>query len=85
MQVTLVLTESDYSLKMWPHKFKVAYSVALHGEPLGGAAARKREGAARMACSGGTAAYRQAQLQQQQQGSATAPSIQQCHAVPATQ
>ena len=30
-QVTLLLEDSEYSRAMWPHKFKVAYSVALHG------------------------------------------------------
>lgn len=33
-EVTLVLTDSEYSRKMWPYKFKVAYSIALHGELL---------------------------------------------------
>ena len=33
-EVQLVLTESDYTLKMWPHAFKVVYSIALHGELL---------------------------------------------------
>lgn len=32
--VELVLTESDYTLKMWPYKFKAVYTVALHGEEL---------------------------------------------------
>jgi len=32
--VELVLSESDYTLKMWPHKFKVVYNVSLHGEVL---------------------------------------------------
>lgn len=29
-----VLTESDYTLKMWPHKFKAVYTVSLHGQQL---------------------------------------------------
>jgi len=33
-EVELVLTESDYTLKMWPHKFKAVYAVTLHGETL---------------------------------------------------
>ncbi|PSC73327.1 glucose-6-phosphate 1-epimerase [Micractinium conductrix] len=33
-EVTLLLEDSEYSRAMWPHKFKVAYSVALHGELL---------------------------------------------------
>jgi len=33
-EVELVLTESDYTLKMWPHKFKVVYTITLHGETL---------------------------------------------------
>lgn len=33
-QVTLVLTDNDYTRGMWPHAFKVAYSVALHGASL---------------------------------------------------
>lgn len=32
--VELVLTENDYTLKMWPHKFKAVYTVMLHGEQL---------------------------------------------------
>ncbi|KAG2434053.1 hypothetical protein HXX76_007781 [Chlamydomonas incerta] len=32
--VEVVLTESDYTLKMWPHKFKAVYTVSLHGEQL---------------------------------------------------
>eukprot|EP00199_Chlamydomonas_sp_CCMP681_P002616 CAMPEP_0119104222 /NCGR_PEP_ID=MMETSP1180-20130426/2482_1 /TAXON_ID=3052 ORGANISM="Chlamydomonas cf sp, Strain CCMP681" /NCGR_SAMPLE_ID=MMETSP1180 /ASSEMBLY_ACC=CAM_ASM_000741 /LENGTH=333 /DNA_ID=CAMNT_0007088911 /DNA_START=29 /DNA_END=1030 /DNA_ORIENTATION=- len=32
--VELVLSESDYTLKMWPHKFNIVYTVALHGEQL---------------------------------------------------
>lgn len=27
--VEVVLTESDYTLKMWPHKFKAVYTVSL--------------------------------------------------------
>ena len=33
-EVQLVLEDSDYTRAMWPHAFKVAYSVALHGELL---------------------------------------------------
>ncbi|KIZ00487.1 Putative apospory-associated protein C [Monoraphidium neglectum] len=33
-EVELVLTENDYTLKMWPHKFKAVYTVTLHGEQL---------------------------------------------------
>lgn len=33
-EVQLVLTDNDYTRGMWPHSFKVAYSVALHGEIL---------------------------------------------------
>lgn len=33
-QVELVLTENDYTLAMWPHKFKAVYTVTLHGEQL---------------------------------------------------
>ncbi|KAI7846343.1 hypothetical protein COHA_000180 [Chlorella ohadii] len=33
-EVTLVLTENAYTKGMWPHSFRVAYSVALHGELL---------------------------------------------------
>lgn len=32
--MNLVLSESDYTLKMWPYKFKAVYSVSLHGEQL---------------------------------------------------
>ncbi|EFJ49540.1 hypothetical protein VOLCADRAFT_109718 [Volvox carteri f. nagariensis] len=32
--VEVVLTESEYTLKMWPYKFKAVYSVSLHGEQL---------------------------------------------------
>ncbi|KAG2501557.1 hypothetical protein HYH03_000064 [Edaphochlamys debaryana] len=32
--VEVVLTESDYTTKMWPHKFKAVYTVSLHGEQL---------------------------------------------------
>jgi Aldose 1-epimerase len=32
--VELVLTDSEYTRKMWPHKFKAVYSVHLHGENL---------------------------------------------------
>jgi glucose-6-phosphate 1-epimerase len=32
--VELVLQENEYTLKMWPHKFKAVYSVSLHGEQL---------------------------------------------------
>ncbi|KAF8070973.1 putative glucose-6-phosphate 1-epimerase [Scenedesmus sp. PABB004] len=33
-EVELVLTENDYTLAMWPHKFKAVYTVTLHGEQL---------------------------------------------------
>lgn len=33
-EVELVLTENDYTTKMWPHKFKAVFSVSLHGEQL---------------------------------------------------
>jgi Aldose 1-epimerase len=33
-EVELVLTENDYTLKMWPHKFKAVYTITLHGEQL---------------------------------------------------
>jgi glucose-6-phosphate 1-epimerase len=33
-QMELVLTDSEYTRKMWPHKFKAVYSVHLHGENL---------------------------------------------------
>jgi glucose-6-phosphate 1-epimerase len=33
-EVTLVLTENEYTKSMWPHSFRVVYSVALHGELL---------------------------------------------------
>ncbi|GAX79977.1 hypothetical protein CEUSTIGMA_g7416.t1 [Chlamydomonas eustigma] len=33
-RVELVLTENDYTLSMWPHKFKAVYTVCLHGEQL---------------------------------------------------
>ncbi|KAF6256742.1 galactose mutarotase-like domain-containing protein [Scenedesmus sp. NREL 46B-D3] len=33
-EVELVLSESDYTLSMWPHKFKAVYTVTLHGEQL---------------------------------------------------
>lgn len=33
-EVELVLSESDYTTKMWPHKFKVVYTITLHGEQL---------------------------------------------------
>eukprot|EP00878_Enallax_costatus_P001989 GHUV01002153.1.p1 GENE.GHUV01002153.1~~GHUV01002153.1.p1 ORF type:complete len:331 (+),score=115.11 GHUV01002153.1:115-1107(+) len=33
-EVELVLTENDYTLKMWPYKFKAVYSVTLHDEQL---------------------------------------------------
>lgn len=33
-EVVLVLTDSDYTRKMWPHAFKVVYSISLHGESL---------------------------------------------------
>ncbi|KAL4856677.1 putative glucose-6-phosphate 1-epimerase [Chlorella vulgaris] len=33
-EVTLVLRDNDYTRKMWPHAFEVAYSVSLHGELL---------------------------------------------------
>jgi len=32
--VELMLTENDYTLAMWPYKFKAVYSVTLHGEQL---------------------------------------------------
>lgn len=32
-QVSLVLTENDYTKSMWPHSFRVVYSVSLHGAP----------------------------------------------------
>jgi glucose-6-phosphate 1-epimerase len=32
--VELLLEPSDYTRAMWPHDFKVAYTVALHGETL---------------------------------------------------
>lgn len=32
--VELVLTESEYTLKMWPTKFKAVYTVSLHGDDL---------------------------------------------------
>lgn len=32
--VELVLMESEYTTKMWPHKFKAVYNVSLHGEQL---------------------------------------------------
>ena len=34
LQVELVLTDNEYTRKMWPHKFKAVYSVHLHGENL---------------------------------------------------
>jgi glucose-6-phosphate 1-epimerase len=33
-EVELVLTPNDYTRGMWPHDFKAAYSVSLHGETL---------------------------------------------------
>ncbi|KAK9810265.1 hypothetical protein WJX72_007647 [[Myrmecia] bisecta] len=33
-EVELVLTENDYTRKMWPYKFKAVYTVSLHGESL---------------------------------------------------
>lgn len=33
-EVELVLTENDYTRTMWPHSFKVAYTISLHGELL---------------------------------------------------
>jgi glucose-6-phosphate 1-epimerase len=33
-EVSLVLIDNDYTRKMWPHAFKVVYSVSLHGEAL---------------------------------------------------
>jgi glucose-6-phosphate 1-epimerase len=33
-EVQLILTDNDYTRGMWPHSFKVAYSIALHGEIL---------------------------------------------------
>ncbi|GLI68039.1 hypothetical protein VaNZ11_012362 [Volvox africanus] len=32
--VEVLLTESDYTMKMWPYKFKAVYTVSLHGEQL---------------------------------------------------
>ncbi|MEW5301481.1 MAG: hypothetical protein WDW36_004340 [Sanguina aurantia] len=32
--VEITLTENEYTTKMWPFKFKVVYSVSLHGESL---------------------------------------------------
>jgi len=32
--VELVLTESEYTTKMWPHKFKAVYTVTLQAEQL---------------------------------------------------
>ena len=29
-----MLTENDYTTAMWPHKFKAAFSVSLHGTQL---------------------------------------------------
>jgi D-hexose-6-phosphate mutarotase len=34
LQVELVLTDNEYTRKMWPYKFKAVYSVHLHGEDL---------------------------------------------------
>jgi glucose-6-phosphate 1-epimerase len=33
-EVELVLTENDYTMAMFPYKFKVAYTITLHGELL---------------------------------------------------
>lgn len=33
-EVQLVLTDNDYTRKMWPHAFKVVYSITLHGDLL---------------------------------------------------
>ncbi|CAG9462722.1 unnamed protein product [Pedinophyceae sp. YPF-701] len=33
-EVEFVLTESDFTLGMWPHPFKACYTVTLHGEIL---------------------------------------------------
>jgi glucose-6-phosphate 1-epimerase len=33
-EVQLVLTDNDYTRAMWPHAFKVVYSVTLHGDIL---------------------------------------------------
>eukprot|EP00208_Stichococcus_sp_RCC1054_P003283 CAMPEP_0206138546 /NCGR_PEP_ID=MMETSP1473-20131121/3398_1 /ASSEMBLY_ACC=CAM_ASM_001109 /TAXON_ID=1461547 /ORGANISM="Stichococcus sp, Strain RCC1054" /LENGTH=342 /DNA_ID=CAMNT_0053532011 /DNA_START=90 /DNA_END=1118 /DNA_ORIENTATION=- len=33
-QVEIMLTENDYTLAMWPHKFQAVFSVHLHGEEL---------------------------------------------------
>lgn len=33
-EVELVLSDNDYTRKMWPYKFKVVYTVTLHGEQL---------------------------------------------------
>lgn len=30
----LVLTDNEYTTKMWPYKFKVVYTITLHGEQL---------------------------------------------------
>ncbi|MCJ1422140.1 hypothetical protein MMC29_000019 [Sticta canariensis] len=33
-EVEIVLTDNDFTRSMWPHAFKAAYSVSLHGEAL---------------------------------------------------
>jgi glucose-6-phosphate 1-epimerase len=33
-EVQLVLTDNEYTRKMFPHAFKVVYSISLHGETL---------------------------------------------------
>eukprot|EP00887_Chlorella_sp_A99_P002215 scaffold21.g2215.t1 len=33
-EVTLLLTDNEYTRAMWPHSFKLAYSVSLHAELL---------------------------------------------------
>ncbi|KAK9805781.1 hypothetical protein WJX73_009431 [Symbiochloris irregularis] len=33
-EVELVLTDSDFTRSIWPHPFKAAYSVSLHGDSL---------------------------------------------------
>lgn len=50
-QVTLVLTENEYTKSMWPHSFRLVYSVALHGARTSGwsGGAGGRDGLARPA------------------------------------
>lgn len=33
-QVEISISENEYTLAMWPHKFKAVYSIHLHGEDL---------------------------------------------------